>query len=630
MKRQFYLLTGLIVLFFVFNSSQAQPQAPENLQATEKGFDFFYYVELQWDYQLTNTSSRFKFNIYKKEGEIGDSTGFVRIFSIGHHREFYDKFVFTGNTYSYYVTAENQQGESGPSNFVQITLSGNGTIKNSVIAGNVTDEVTGLPLQNAIVSLLSANSFNAEITHTDEFGNFSAKIRPGTYIAHFMAKDYLPEFFDGVKMIWNATKILVAENDSAGNINASLRPFTPPVFYSLSGKVTDAGGNPLKVVMHILTSKFNGHHRHAYRTVTNLQGEYRIHAKEGDTVVVFAKPFSFNYLPEYYNDKISFSEADRIPIAGNVENIDFILEERPVYNNGISGTVRDTSGSPLNARILAFRLGHIWPYPVRHVKLTTISDSTGAYEFSNLIPGYYILLAKPEEGYIPGFFRYDGQQTLRWRLADSVFVDSTGIIADIDFNLLPLPDSGYGFAFGSVRDDAGNPVPGANVYALDENQQISSYSVSDINGMYRMDGLDQGNYKIICDAYGFEGEESENVNINYSNSASQSLEFTLTPDAVTFITDEEASALIDYSLSKNYPNPFNPSTRISYSLPVSDFVTLKVYDILGRELVTLLNQYQKAGSYSVNFNADNLSSCIYIYILKSGEFTLSKKMTLLK
>jgi tetratricopeptide (TPR) repeat protein len=82
----------------------------------------------------------------------------------------------------------------------------------------------------------------------------------------------------------------------------------------------------------------------------------------------------------------------------------------------------------------------------------------------------------------------------------------------------------------------------------------------------------------------------------------------------------------------NYPNPFNPTTVISYQLPEKNYVTLKVYDILGREIATLINEYQNAGSYKVEFSADkyNLSSGIYFYTLKAGKNYVVKKMMLAK
>lgn len=86
----------------------------------------------------------------------------------------------------------------------------------------------------------------------------------------------------------------------------------------------------------------------------------------------------------------------------------------------------------------------------------------------------------------------------------------------------------------------------------------------------------------------------------------------------------------DYQLGNNYPNPFNPSTVISYSLPVQEYVTLKVYDVLGKEVVTLVDGIKSAGKYEATFDASKLSSGVYLYILKAGKFTQTNKMLLMK
>lgn len=86
----------------------------------------------------------------------------------------------------------------------------------------------------------------------------------------------------------------------------------------------------------------------------------------------------------------------------------------------------------------------------------------------------------------------------------------------------------------------------------------------------------------------------------------------------------------DFALYQNYPNPFNPTTRINYSIPKATFVTVKVYDVLGREVRTLVNKNETTGNYSVNFNASNLSSGIYFYRLKAADYVQTRKMILLK
>ncbi len=108
---------------------------------------------------------------------------------------------------------------------------------------------------------------------------------------------------------------------------------------------------------------------------------------------------------------------------------------------------------------------------------------------------------------------------------------------------------------------------------------------------------------------------------------------TNTTDVVTSIQElKDASIPTEFVLNQNYPNPFNPSTKINYSILRSGNVSLKVYDILGREAAVLVDSYQNPGSYSVSFNADQkaLASGIYFYTLKSGTFYQTRKMILLK
>jgi hypothetical protein len=101
----------------------------------------------------------------------------------------------------------------------------------------------------------------------------------------------------------------------------------------------------------------------------------------------------------------------------------------------------------------------------------------------------------------------------------------------------------------------------------------------------------------------------------------------------TMVTDvREDGGIVPsaYRLEQNYPNPFNPNTNIRYRIPSSVFVSLRVFDILGREVATLLNKHQEAGSHVSNLDATNLSSGVYFYMLKAGTFTETMKMIVLK
>lgn len=102
-------------------------------------------------------------------------------------------------------------------------------------------------------------------------------------------------------------------------------------------------------------------------------------------------------------------------------------------------------------------------------------------------------------------------------------------------------------------------------------------------------------------------------------------------DMETVLSSNTKSEVVkDYSLCQNYPNPFNPVTEIEYSLPEQGFVTLKIFDLLGKEIATLVNEVKKAGKYSATFNGENLSSGMYYYKLESNGYSNTKKMMLIK
>ena len=111
-------------------------------------------------------------------------------------------------------------------------------------------------------------------------------------------------------------------------------------------------------------------------------------------------------------------------------------------------------------------------------------------------------------------------------------------------------------------------------------------------------------------------------------------EFTVTaPKAILSDVEDDSNdknSPKSYSLNQNYPNPFNPNTTISYSVANPGLVTVKIFNILGEEIIQLVNEYKNSGSYSVNFDASRLSSGIYFYSLNSGSFVSTKKMVVLK
>ena len=103
-----------------------------------------------------------------------------------------------------------------------------------------------------------------------------------------------------------------------------------------------------------------------------------------------------------------------------------------------------------------------------------------------------------------------------------------------------------------------------------------------------------------------------------------------TVESTTDINEHEVIVPIEFLLFQNYPNPFNPTTSIRYQLPQSGNVKLKVYDLLGKEIITLVEEEKPAGNYEIKFDASNVPSGVYFYSINAGDFSDTKKMILIK
>ncbi len=140
---------------------------------------------------------------------------------------------------------------------------------------------------------------------------------------------------------------------------------------------------------------------------------------------------------------------------------------------------------------------------------------------------------------------------------------------------------------------------------------------------FRLNKQDEGNFIYIAGRpYRF------NATASYTN-----YDFIIDNWMVTTPTDVEEDDKIvpeNFALLQNYPNPFNPSTKITYNIPQRSNVSLKIYDVLGKEIITLVNERKEAGTYNIQFDASKLSSGVYIYSIQAGDFLESRKMILMK
>ncbi len=132
----------------------------------------------------------------------------------------------------------------------------------------------------------------------------------------------------------------------------------------------------------------------------------------------------------------------------------------------------------------------------------------------------------------------------------------------------------------------------------------------------------------------------ENMNVKLQDPSGKEINAELKPGEKITITDNSIDKLnvlsgkiiapIEYTLEQNYPNPFNPATRIRFNLPEAGNVKLTIYNILGQEIRTLVNEYKESGVYTISFDASGLNSGMYIYKIEANGFVQTRKMTLVK
>lgn len=200
--------------------------------------------------------------------------------------------------------------------------------------------------------------------------------------------------------------------------------------------------------------------------------------------------------------------------------------------------------------------------------------------------------------------------------------------------LLTLTDNAsilaYNLAGGNIDTVISTNIddPDAICKDLNGNYYLTSFSE---NIVYRFNGDFSSSPEIISTGHGGPSGICYNITDNIIGVTNYNFNtislIQLDPNNVEFDINFEPA---DYILFQNYPNPFNPSTTVSFSIPLESFVTLKVYDVLGNDIATLVNEEKSAGSYEVRFDGAGLPSGIYFYQLKADSYSATKKMLLLK
>ncbi len=359
---------------------------------------------------------------------------------------------------------------------------------------------------------------------------------------------------------------------------------------------------------------------------------------------------SFFLLGNPHPIAIDFCKTDRADVADN------IYLWNPATNDG-NGGYENLSCSVGDVEIAPFQA-----YWVR------VSDGKNRYK---IIKDAYM------EGTVNGYFKQSEENeqfliTMNVSNDDETFVNSTRILLKEDassgLDLIDAPKlSSTGLAkrylsFYSLDDDNNSYSLQSLPDQVDEKLRIPLDITTTESGQFTLDwslpaiNIFDGNYFLRDNAtgdvielkeggnYRFEIDPRQSMKVSSDKRSAKSLgdfadlrsdgkmprfELLVTPAGVDGMTELGATPE-QFILAQNYPNPFNPTTVISYQLPVSSEVRLEVYDMLGRQVATLVNGQVAAGRHNVNFDASNLSSGVYLYRLQAGAQIITRKLTILK
>ena len=363
---------------------------------------------------------------------------------------------------------------------------------------------------------------------------------------------------------------------------------------------------------------------------TDSAGRYKLTAVTGSPYIVAS--YKAGYILQYYNGKSNLLEADKLTLNSDTTGIDFKLSALPVATAKVSGAVVDSAG--------AFVVAHVILYPIIPARSTIVlpipiartinTDSLGIFSFNAVANGSYILQVVPFGRYLPAYFKANDCGIYNMKAADTIVVKENQNVGGLVICVNNIIAQGGGSIKGSVRNSSGSGLSG--VIVIGESQNSCSYDVTAVDGSYEIVDLDPGVYTVITDKVGYISSMSTSPVIDYTTGEfSSPADFIITEQTTTSVETSITNLPVSFSLDNNYPNPFNPSTQISFTLPSDGKATLRVFNILGQTVATLIDGYLTAGKHQVTFEPGNaLSSGIYFYELKYKDKIAVNKMILMK
>jgi hypothetical protein len=537
-----------------------------------------------------------------------------------------------------------------------------------IVKGMVTDDSSGSPLRGALVGFLSVRPtpiavWRGGLALTDSLGNYSTRLDTGRYFAVALKIGYFPEWYNNVRTRDSASVLSVTEG-AVVEADFKLHRIPPPVLVSVSGIVTDSvTGLPLRGALVGFLKPFHFPHPEVlsggltpgfsppaleplvtgpfpipsfgWIARTDSTGRYTARVVAGATLI--AGTFKFGYIPEFYDDKPSPFGANKLVFSGDTSDIDFDLVPIPAFTNSIAGTVVDSAHKGVPSHVLLIDMsGDPRSFVPRRIYYEA-TDSVGNYRFDHLPEAPYAVRAIPIAHYAPAWYDADSCGVLDWFGFDLVHV--VGHVTGIDVCVKAFSATGVGEISGAVYQGSqfGSYIPGPGVggtvvYALTPGtNQVVGFDVTDIDGSYSIQNLPPGSYALAADKEGYLPDSPQLYTLDAANNyAVTKASITISPVIPLGVGAGNPGTPREFALAQNYPNPFNPMTTISYAIGQASLVTLKVFDILGREVATLVNEVRAPGTYRAVWDAANYPSGVYTYRIVAGKFTDTRKMELIR
>ncbi len=629
----------------IFGLTNAQPNPPVPTNVTAQPFSGEHRkITVSWQ----AASGPWYFNVYRS---MSDSLHFARI-GQPDRRSFEDHGVISGRTYYYFVKSVNDSGvESGRSNIASATVGSVSGVRGT-IRGTIIDDSTALPLRSVRVRFFrQSNMWSEEYDVTDSLGRYEAELDTGRYLIRAeptfqpnSSQNYRAEWFDNVLEPSAATMVFVG-NGTVLTANFGLRRIVVVRNSVINGTVRNEQGQPIMnatvAVMRSIqqmnylaattgqtpglgsearTLSGIGYSRGVmWNGTTDSQGRFHAEVPENGSYIVAAGKSGF--LLQYFDQTTDPTRARIIVAMNDTSGVNFALRARVSSPNSIQGVVMDSTITPVPSRVILF------PRPPNGQPPTQVAHSNGdgTYEFTDVPAGTYTILAVPFSNYSFGFYKQGQFGISQWQIADSIV--AAGGVSGVTVGVVQIHSNGLVRLSGTSSTSSGQPLPGGRIVVKNLLGEIVGAGVSTGSGGYSIDALPAGQVTMVVDREPYNWEQvAVNIPPNTYYISNINVVLTAAPTSV----GNDAAMPAEFALAQNYPNPFNPVTTIHYSLPSDAHVSLRVFDVLGRQVVSLVDEKIKAGEQSLVFNAQNLSSGIYYYNLSAGGFVAVRKMLLLR